>query len=116
MAKKSFNDEQRQFLVHLLTHQEIKDFFFGKLDLEEVLDSEAINELFALGISKEDKLAFQSLWEKLRIMYKISDDLTWLKNSQFKEVGEEIAKLSGQLLQKINSLQQDAYKNGYETP
>jgi len=116
MGKKSFNDEQRQFLVHLLTHQEIKDFFFGKLDLEEVLDNDAIHELYALGISSEDKKAFQSLWLKLGPMYKISDDLAWLKDSQFKEVGDPIAKFSGQLLEKINELQKDAYKNGYETP
>ena len=44
MTRKTFNDDQRAFLVHLLTHQEIKDFFFGKLDLEEVLDEEAIHE------------------------------------------------------------------------
>ena len=65
MTRKTFNDDQRAFLVHLLTHQEIKDFFFGKLDLEEVLDEEAIHELHALGIPANDQESFAKLWKKL---------------------------------------------------
>ena len=116
MTRKTFNDEQRAFLVHLLTHQEIKDFFFGKLNLEEVLDEDAIHELHALGIPKTDQEAFVRLWEKLRSLNGISDDLNWLRSSHFKEQGEILTKLCAQLLERMTILKEEAYKEGYEIP
>ena len=116
MTRKTFNYDQRAFLVHLLTHQEIKDFFFGKLDLEEVLDEEAIHELHALGIPSKDQEAFIKLWNKLKSLNGISDDLNWLRSSNFKEDGEIITKLCAQLLERMAILKQEAYKQGYNVP
>ena len=116
MTRKTFNDEQRAFLVHLLTHQEIKDFFFGKLDLEEVLDEEAIHELHALGIPATDQESFEKLWKKLKSLNGISDDLNWLRSSAFKEEAEMITKLCAQLLERMAALKEEAYKQGYNIP
>ena len=116
MTRKTFNDEQRAFLMRLLTHQEIKDFFFGKLNLEEVLDEDAIHELHAFGIPKADQEAFVRLWKKLSSLNGISDDLTWLRGSHFKDQGEAITKLCAQLLEKMTILKQEAYRQGYNIP
>ena len=80
------------------------------------MDEEAIHELHALGIPTKDKEAFASLWNKLKSLNGISDDLNWLRSSDFKEDGEVMTKLCAQLLERMANLKQEAYKQGYNIP
>ena len=60
--------------------------------------------------------AFIKLWKKLKSLNGISDDLNWLRSSDFKEDGEIITKLCAQLLERMAILKQEAYKQGYNIP